>query len=144
MQSILTASMVATIRGVRSDIHCECSKSIAYVTCTIDIEYSQWITERSRATRIWSILRRAVTYNLVVADRCATQEYARNVRLPRVTRRVRELYLVTAPRQEQSSGETGTWSFTAFAHATLDFEIDNELDYVSYVMTWRHVTAALR
>jgi len=26
--------------GVRSDIHCECSKSIAYVTRTKDIEYS--------------------------------------------------------------------------------------------------------
>jgi len=45
------------------------------------------------------------------------------------------LYLVTAPRQEQSSGETGTRSFTAFAYATLDFEIDSELDYVNYVTT---------
>jgi len=90
------------------------------------------------------MLRRAVTYNLVVADRRATLEYAWNVRLPRFTRRVRESYLVTAPRQEQSSGETGTWSLTALAFATLDFEIDNELDYVNYVTTWRHVTAALR
>jgi len=30
-----------SILRVHSDIHCECSKSIAYVTCTIDIEYSQ-------------------------------------------------------------------------------------------------------
>jgi len=32
---------------VRSNTHCECSKSIAYVTCTTDIEYSQWVSERS-------------------------------------------------------------------------------------------------
>jgi len=32
---------------VRSNTHCECSKSIAYVTCTTDIEYLQWISERS-------------------------------------------------------------------------------------------------
>jgi len=30
-----------------SDTHCECSKSIAYVTRPADIEYSQRITERS-------------------------------------------------------------------------------------------------
>jgi len=32
---------------LRSDTHYECSKSIAYVTRPADIEYSQWITERS-------------------------------------------------------------------------------------------------
>jgi len=32
---------------LRSDTHCKCSKSIAYVTRPADIEYSQRITERS-------------------------------------------------------------------------------------------------
>jgi len=35
-----------------SNIHCKCSKSIVYVTCIIDIEYSQWILERSQNKKI--------------------------------------------------------------------------------------------
>jgi len=36
---------------VRSDIRCECSKSIVYIMRTIDIEYSQWLTECSPRCR---------------------------------------------------------------------------------------------
>jgi len=41
------AQIHVAISLVRSDIHCECSKSITYVTRTMNIEYLQWITERS-------------------------------------------------------------------------------------------------
>jgi len=35
------------ILGLRSDIHCLYYKSIVYVTCTVDFQYWQWISERS-------------------------------------------------------------------------------------------------
>jgi len=35
------ASLTAVLTRLRSDTHCECSKSIAYVTHIVDTEYSQ-------------------------------------------------------------------------------------------------------
>jgi len=46
-------NVIPYILRVQSDIHCECLNSIAYVTCTIDIEYSQWISEHSLNHDMW-------------------------------------------------------------------------------------------